>query len=128
MRIRLSAGNGPGFSAEFRHLLVLAWDVIVSIAWKMPPTTRDIPVIHSFHEPAIPGSLLATEDGGECKMSPYLKRRLRSLEEIKSQRRGEAGADLSDRIALRRGPGASVSGRDGDGDSLGTASGAVTNP
>jgi hypothetical protein len=34
-------------------------------------------------------------------MSPYLKRRLRSLEEIRLQRRGEADLDQHDRIGGR---------------------------
>jgi hypothetical protein len=57
-------------------------------------------------------------------MSPYLKRRLRSLEEIKSQRRGETGADLPDRIVVRTrlAPGAGAPARDGEVDSLGTVS------
>ncbi len=63
-------------------------------------------------------------------MSPYLKRRLRSLEEIKSQRRGEAVADLPDRLVVRGrlAPGAGGPARDGDVDGLGTVSGAISTP
>src|SRR3546814_5085188 len=55
------------------------------LASKIPPSMRDIPVIHSFPAASNDGRVGPRRQGNKRMVSPYLRRRLRSLEEIGSE-------------------------------------------